>query len=113
VPEVLLGGNHAEIARWRLRQSLLRTSRRRPELLAGRAIAKKDAVWLAEALAAGVPITPQFPSVEGVSPAVPDGSDTVSVAVTSVGDPAPGSASDPNNLERNQRAFPSPPPKER
>lgn len=33
VPEVLLGGNHAEIERWRLKQSLGRTWQRRPELL--------------------------------------------------------------------------------
>ncbi|HHC72269.1 MAG TPA: tRNA (guanosine(37)-N1)-methyltransferase TrmD [Thiotrichales bacterium] len=33
VPPVLLGGNHAEIARWRLKQALGRTWLRRPELL--------------------------------------------------------------------------------
>jgi tRNA (guanine37-N1)-methyltransferase len=33
VPEVLLGGNHARIAQWRLEQSLRRTAARRPELL--------------------------------------------------------------------------------
>jgi tRNA (guanine37-N1)-methyltransferase len=33
VPDVLLSGNHAEIARWRRRQQLLRTWQRRPELL--------------------------------------------------------------------------------
>jgi len=33
VPEVLLGGNHAQIARWRLQQALGRTWQRRPELL--------------------------------------------------------------------------------
>ncbi len=33
VPEVLLSGHHAEIARWRRRQSVLRTALRRPELL--------------------------------------------------------------------------------
>ncbi len=33
VPEVLLSGNHAEIERWRLKQSLGRTWLRRPELL--------------------------------------------------------------------------------
>lgn len=33
VPEVLLGGNHAAIAGWRQQQRLLRTARRRPELL--------------------------------------------------------------------------------
>lgn len=33
VPEVLLGGNHAHIARWRMQQALGRTWQRRPELL--------------------------------------------------------------------------------
>lgn len=33
VPEVLLGGHHAEIARWRMKQSLGRTWLRRPDLL--------------------------------------------------------------------------------
>jgi tRNA (guanine37-N1)-methyltransferase len=33
VPEVLLSGNHAEIARWRARQARLRTRQRRPDLL--------------------------------------------------------------------------------
>jgi tRNA (guanine37-N1)-methyltransferase len=35
VPEVLLSGHHAQIARWRREQRLLRTARRRPDLLAG------------------------------------------------------------------------------
>jgi tRNA (guanine37-N1)-methyltransferase len=34
VPEVLLSGNHAQINRWRRQQAILRTSQRRPELLA-------------------------------------------------------------------------------
>jgi tRNA (guanine37-N1)-methyltransferase len=33
VPEILLSGHHAEIAKWRRRQSVLRTARRRPDLL--------------------------------------------------------------------------------
>ena len=33
VPAALLGGNHAEIERWRHEQALLRTARRRPDLL--------------------------------------------------------------------------------
>lgn len=37
VPGVLLGGNHAEIARWRHDQRLERTAARRPDLLAGAA----------------------------------------------------------------------------
>lgn len=34
VPEVLISGNHERIRRWRLKQSLARTGKRRPELLA-------------------------------------------------------------------------------
>ena len=33
VPEVLLSGNHAEIAKWRAEQSRQRTKERRPDLL--------------------------------------------------------------------------------
>ena len=33
VPEVLLSGNHAQIAKWRREQSIRRTQERRPELL--------------------------------------------------------------------------------
>jgi tRNA (guanine37-N1)-methyltransferase len=32
VPQVLLSGNHAQIARWRREQSILRTFTRRPDL---------------------------------------------------------------------------------
>jgi tRNA (guanine37-N1)-methyltransferase len=33
VPEVLLSGNHAEIAKWRRQQAIIRTAQRRPDLL--------------------------------------------------------------------------------
>lgn len=36
VPEVLLSGHHVNIRRWRLKQALLRTRKRRPDLLAQR-----------------------------------------------------------------------------
>jgi tRNA (guanine37-N1)-methyltransferase len=35
VPEALLSGDHAAVARWRRREALLRTLRLRPDLLAG------------------------------------------------------------------------------
>ncbi|HMI53768.1 MAG TPA: tRNA (guanosine(37)-N1)-methyltransferase TrmD [Candidatus Saccharimonadales bacterium] len=35
VPEVLLGGNHAEVAKWRQEMAIRKTQRNRPELLAG------------------------------------------------------------------------------
>ncbi|HXX59540.1 MAG TPA: hypothetical protein VEI27_02555, partial [Dehalococcoidales bacterium] len=33
VPDVLLSGNHAQIADWRKKQSLVRTAERRPDLI--------------------------------------------------------------------------------
>jgi tRNA (guanine37-N1)-methyltransferase len=36
VPDILLSGHHAEIARWRLRKSVEKTARYRPELLKGK-----------------------------------------------------------------------------
>ena len=46
VPEVLLSGNHAEIARWRRQQSLGRTWLRRPDLLDEAALPKADRALL-------------------------------------------------------------------
>jgi len=45
-PAVLLSGNHAEIARWRRRESLLRTARRRPDLLAKAELTEEERRWL-------------------------------------------------------------------
>lgn len=47
-PPVLLSGNHAEIRRWRLQQSLLRTQQRRPDLLAKRQLSSEEAQLLKE-----------------------------------------------------------------
>jgi len=47
VPPILLGGDHAAIARWRREQALLRTARRRPDLLASAGLDKVDRAWLA------------------------------------------------------------------
>lgn len=44
VPEVLLGGNHAEIRKWRRQAALEKTTRLRPELLATRAPAPDQAL---------------------------------------------------------------------
>jgi tRNA (guanine37-N1)-methyltransferase len=46
VPEVLLSGNHGEIALWRRQQSLLRTARRRPDLLVHADLTKEERQWL-------------------------------------------------------------------
>ncbi len=48
VPEVLLSGNHAAIARWRRKQALGRTWDRRRDLLQGLALSKEDAQLLEE-----------------------------------------------------------------
>jgi tRNA (guanine37-N1)-methyltransferase len=49
VPEVLLSGNHAAIARWRRKQSLVRTRATRPDLFAQLQLSKEDRALLAEA----------------------------------------------------------------
>lgn len=48
VPEVLRGGDHEAIRRWRLKQALGRTWQRRPELLARRQLTDEERVLLAE-----------------------------------------------------------------
>jgi len=48
VPEVLLSGNHAKIREWRLKQSLLLTRAKRPDLLAARSLTKEEARLLKE-----------------------------------------------------------------
>ncbi len=52
VPDILLSGHHDEIRRWRRRQRLLRTARRRPELLAQAeaCITEDERRWLEEEL---------------------------------------------------------------
>ncbi len=48
VPDVLLSGDHARIARWRREQSLLRTLERRPDLLETAALSEADRKFLKE-----------------------------------------------------------------
>lgn len=48
VPEVLLGGNHEEIRRWRRKKALERTLKNRPDLLAGVALGAEDQRLLRE-----------------------------------------------------------------
>ncbi len=48
VPEVLLSGHHAEIARWRRREALRRTWERRPDLLARASLTAEDRAFLAQ-----------------------------------------------------------------
>lgn len=46
VPDVLLSGNHARIARWRRQQSLRRTWERRPDLLTKASLTEEDRQYL-------------------------------------------------------------------
>jgi tRNA (guanine37-N1)-methyltransferase len=48
VPEVLLSGNHAAIARWRKKQALGRTWQRRPELMERRVLSEEERSLLEE-----------------------------------------------------------------
>lgn len=50
VPEILLSGHHAEIRRWRMKLSLLRTLLKRPELLLDRDYDKEERMLLEEIL---------------------------------------------------------------
>ena len=47
-PPVLLSGNHAEVAKWRRRQQLLRTRDRRPDLLEAAGLTPEERRWLAQ-----------------------------------------------------------------
>jgi tRNA (guanine37-N1)-methyltransferase len=49
VPEILLSGDHAKIARWRRKQALLRTKERRPDLFAQLELDKVDRKLLDDA----------------------------------------------------------------
>jgi len=51
VPEVLLSGDHAKIARWRLKQSLGTTWLKRPDLLAGLELSREQTELLREFIA--------------------------------------------------------------
>ena len=57
VPDVLLSGNHAQIARWRRMQALGRTWQRRPDLLDETALSRTDRALLDE-FRAGLPADP-------------------------------------------------------
>lgn len=46
VPEVLISGHHANIEKWKREQSLIRTAKRRPDLLEKAELTKKDREFL-------------------------------------------------------------------
>ncbi|MBR4753732.1 MAG: tRNA (guanosine(37)-N1)-methyltransferase TrmD [Lachnospiraceae bacterium] len=46
VPEILLSGHHANVEKWRREQSIIRTYERRPDLLEGANLSKKEKEFL-------------------------------------------------------------------
>ncbi|MGO4498764.1 tRNA (guanosine(37)-N1)-methyltransferase TrmD [Paenibacillus sp. 2RAB27] len=48
VPEMLLSGHHANVKKWRNKESLIRTLERRPDLLEGRILSKEEKLWVSE-----------------------------------------------------------------
>ncbi len=50
VPEVLISGNHAAVARWRREQALLITARRRPDLLRNANLTTAEREFLRQSL---------------------------------------------------------------
>jgi tRNA (guanine37-N1)-methyltransferase len=48
VPDVLVGGNHEQIRKWRRRKALEKTLRNRPDLLATQELDEEDRKWIAE-----------------------------------------------------------------
>ena len=52
VPDILLSGNHGEIARWRRKQRIIRTALRRPDLLDTATLSEDEGRLAAETLAA-------------------------------------------------------------
>ncbi|WP_199617913.1 tRNA (guanosine(37)-N1)-methyltransferase TrmD [Paenibacillus alkalitolerans] len=48
VPDVLLSGHHENVTQWRRRQSLYRTWKRRPDLLAGVELTERERKWIEE-----------------------------------------------------------------
>ena len=48
VPAILLSGNHSEIAGWRHRQAIMRTARRRPDLIEKGGFGDEEKKWMSE-----------------------------------------------------------------
>jgi len=46
VPDILLSGHHQEVAKWRRRQNLLLTAKRRPDLLHRLKLTKEELAWI-------------------------------------------------------------------
>ncbi len=50
VPEILLSGHHANIEKWRREQSILRTAKKRPDLINNADLTDKERAWLEKEL---------------------------------------------------------------
>jgi tRNA (guanine37-N1)-methyltransferase len=50
VPSILLSGNHGEIAQWRRHQAILRTGKRRPDLMKKAILSDEEKKWISENL---------------------------------------------------------------
>jgi tRNA (guanine37-N1)-methyltransferase len=50
IPSVLLSGNHGEIAQWRRCQAVLRTAKRRPDLMKNANLGNEEKKWMSENL---------------------------------------------------------------
>ena len=57
VPEVLVGGNHDDIRRWRRRKALEKTLRNRPDLLTQVELTAEEREWVAQIVAGGQKLT--------------------------------------------------------
>src|SRR4029077_15104776 len=55
VPDILLSGNHGAVARWRRQQRIIRTARRRPDLIESARISEEERRLALENRDAGVP----------------------------------------------------------
>lgn len=72
VPEVLRSGDHARIAAWRRAQSVLRTARRRPELLGAVELSPADRAVLDDAGFVSAPHSGRLDRRPGTDPAPDD-----------------------------------------
>ncbi len=59
IPEVLMGGDHHAIRRWRRRMALTKTLRNRPDLLSGATLSREDEAILEELRLAGASGEPE------------------------------------------------------
>lgn len=79
VPEVLRGGNHADIARWRRKQMLERTARKRPDMFSALTLSPEDAALWAEVQKDAA--RPKIPQPVDCRPAAPEDLEAIMLIV--------------------------------